>query len=747
MIKLVDIHKIYQDGNSGFLALKNINLDFNENEFVCILGKSGSGKTTLLNILGGLDQASTGHMVIDGVLTTKFTEVQWDQFRNYKIGFIFQNYSLIEHLTVIDNVMLSNALQGVGKKVSREKALEMLKKVNIERHAEKLPKQLSGGERQRVSIARALVNDPDIILADEPTGSLDKKTAKEILEIIKEISKEKLVIMVTHSKKIANEYANRVIELKDGEVILDTNPQTIEKVKIVKASKKFTAYRLKDKINHAIHNIRMKKWRTFLTALGLAIGVSGFILIDGLSNGVKINVDKQINAFNQAPDLVFNVRYDTLDDLGINFKDYLNQLKSDSNFKDVLINKNLYLDVYKINEEEQNRDNFRMKDSINYLYMDDEPSKYFGKLVEGGKWPTNNNEIVISGNYARSLYEIDNLKTIWEKLNGATIEVASEYYYDFPYFLYEDEEYKEICSSYIYKDEVTIPEQYDEARFGKFSDQIKKQKEIFHSIALEYDYDDQRIIICENYDAFKVALTNEFKSTKIYTIVGIIESTQSNVSVITEGEYLNTQSTSWQGYDHNNKKNYLYYNYYIYLNENVDDIFSIKVKYREVAEVFERLDNNLSIPIFDILIELIQFIISVIMFISLITAGIMLLMVLLISVIERSREIGILRSLGATRNDILSIFLVESGVIGFIAGVLGVILAIVTSIIGNILIRHFYKEELISAFNDTNINLIMIRLVPSIVSIFVCIFFASAFGFLPAIRASKKTPIDALKRI
>src|SRR5690554_134733 len=195
MIKLVGIHKIYQDLNTGFLALKDINLDFKDDNFVCVLGKSGSGKTTLLNIIGGLDTPSSGHMVIDGELTTKFTDAQWDYFRNYKIGFVFQSYSLIEHLSVLDNVKLAIKIQGIKEEEAKKRALDVLKQVGILDQAYKVPKTLSGGQRQRVAIARALINNPEIILADEPTGNLDKRTSEQIIKILKEISKEHLVIM------------------------------------------------------------------------------------------------------------------------------------------------------------------------------------------------------------------------------------------------------------------------------------------------------------------------------------------------------------------------------------------------------------------------------------------------------------------------------------------------------------------------------------------------------------------------
>lgn len=744
MIKLVNIHKFYEGGDTGFLALKDINLDFKDDKFVCILGKSGSGKTTLLNIIGGLDKASTGHMVINGALTTKFTETQWDYFRNNKIGFIFQNYSLIEHLSVLDNVMLSNKLQGIDVQESKEKALKMLEKVKILDQAKKIPKQLSGGQRQRVAIARALVNDPEIILADEPTGSLDKKTSREILDLLKEISENKLVIMVTHNKKIANKYANRIITLKDGYVYSDTKDETNEKVLIKKVENQSTKFKFIDKVKHAFKNIRMKKWRSFLTALGLAIGVAGFILIDGISNGVKLNVEKQINAFNNRPNLTFTVLNRTLEEKNLDFNGYIDKLLTDEDIKAVRYNKYLFLDTVKLENNELDRNKLsRQELTYKFTDLESEQLRYFGKLFDDGKWPINNNEIVISKSYATSLYDIDNIKTVWEKLKGAKIEVASAYYYVIPYELMIE---NNSCASYTFIDESTPPTGYNSELYGDYSQQISTQKDIFNKLIYDIS-DNSKVMFCQSYDPFKVYFSNEIKETKEYTIVGINDSPTINYSIITEEEYMSLQKNS--NYLNLYESEGLSQTFDIYLENNAkDDLFDIKLRYKDEAIINEVFDiSSVGLPAFNIVVEIIQFIISLIMLISVITAGIMLLMVLFISVIERSREIGILRSLGATKSDILSVFVVESGVLGFFAGLMGSILAIIISIGGNIFINSYYKIEIERMMNETNINIIAIRPLACVIAIIVCILFAMLFGLIPAIRASKKTPIEALKRV
>ena len=223
MLELKNVKKSFKTGDFVQQALKGINLNFGDKEFVAILGSSGSGKTTLLNIIGGLDHYDSGDLIIKGKSTKKFKEKDWDAYRNNSIGFIFQSYNLIGHISVLGNIELSMTLSGVSSKEKKKRAMEVLEKVGLKEHAHKKPNQLSGGQMQRVAIARALVNNPEIILADEPTGALDSTTSVQIMELIKDIAKDKLVIMVTHNPELAEKYATRIVEVKDGLVINDTN--------------------------------------------------------------------------------------------------------------------------------------------------------------------------------------------------------------------------------------------------------------------------------------------------------------------------------------------------------------------------------------------------------------------------------------------------------------------------------------------------------------------------------------------
>ena len=298
MLQLKDIKKDYVAGDTTVHALKGISIAFRESEFVSILGQSGCGKTTMLNIIGGLDRYTSGDLIIGGRSTKEFKDRDWDTYRNHKIGFVFQNYNLIPHQTVLANVELALTLSGVSKSERRQRAKEALEKVGLKDQLHKKPNQMSGGQMQRVAIARALVNNPDIILADEPTGALDSETSVQIMNILKDISKEKLIIMVTHNGDLAEEYSSRIIRLLDGKVIGDTSPYepsddelSAEIQSVPKKNKKvsmsfFTALSLSFK------NLLTKKGRTFLTAFAGSIGIIGIALILSLSNGFQEYINK-----------------------------------------------------------------------------------------------------------------------------------------------------------------------------------------------------------------------------------------------------------------------------------------------------------------------------------------------------------------------------------------------------------------------------------------------------------------------
>ena len=310
MLELNDIKKDYVSGSTTVSALKGINLRFRDCEFVSILGQSGCGKTTMLNIIGGLDKYTSGDLKINGVSTKNYKDRDWDFYRNNSIGFVFQSYNLIPHQTVLSNVELALTLSGVSKAERKKRAIEALEKVGLGEQIHKKPNQMSGGQMQRVAIARALVNNPDILLADEPTGALDTETSIQIMELLKEISKDRLIIMVTHNPELAKNYSTRIVKLLDGVITDDSDPYTLEDMeadirakeaakvktsekKIKKSGKKqktsmsfFTALSL------SFNNLMTKKTRTILTAFAGSIGIIGIAMILSISNGIQLYIDR-----------------------------------------------------------------------------------------------------------------------------------------------------------------------------------------------------------------------------------------------------------------------------------------------------------------------------------------------------------------------------------------------------------------------------------------------------------------------
>jgi putative ABC transport system permease protein len=306
MLNLKNITKKYVTGSFRQTALDDVSLSFRKTEFVSILGPSGSGKTTMLNIIGGLDRYDSGDLMINGKSTKGFKNEEWDSYRNHSVGFIFQNYNLINHMTVLSNVEVGMTLSGVSASERKQRALDVLERVGLKDHVGKKPNQLSGGQMQRVAIARALVNDPEIILADEPTGAIDTETSDQIMHLIQEISKDKLVIMVTHNEALAHEYSSRIVSLRDGKVISDTRPfddhrESDALLKLKKTSMAFT-----QALKLSFSNLRTKKFRTLITAFAGSIGIIGIALVLSLANGL----DSEINRLEMTTLAEFPVQID-----------------------------------------------------------------------------------------------------------------------------------------------------------------------------------------------------------------------------------------------------------------------------------------------------------------------------------------------------------------------------------------------------------------------------------------------------
>ena len=381
MLQLKNIVKTYEMGDTTQTALKGVSVSFRESEFVSILGQSGSGKTTLLNIIGGLDRYTDGDLIINGVSTKQYTDADWDTYRNHSIGFIFQSYNLIPHQSVLSNVEMALTLSGVSKKERKERAKEVLEKVGLSDHIHKRPNQMSGGQMQRVAIARALINNPDILLADEPTGALDSETSVQIMDLLKEIAKDKLVVMVTHNPELAEKYSTRIVNLLDGQIISDTNPfepaensanNNSEKVKKVSMSF-LTALSL------SFNNLRTKKARTILTAFAGSIGIIGIALILSLSTGMSSYIDEiQKDTMESYPITIGTESFDMFSLGGSNMGDAMEDMEKREERKKRTA---VYADYSSIKRSDAFTSSFKMNNLTDFKKYLDKPESEINKYL------------------------------------------------------------------------------------------------------------------------------------------------------------------------------------------------------------------------------------------------------------------------------------------------------------------------------------------------------------------------------
>ena len=408
MLQLKNVIKTYTTGDVTQNALNGVSVSFRENEFVSILGQSGSGKTTMLNIIGGLDRYTSGDLIINGVSTKEYKDADWDYYRNNSIGFVFQSYNLIPHQTVLANVEMALTLAGVSKKERKKRATDVLKKVGLGNHLNKKPNQMSGGQMQRVAIARALINNPEILLADEPTGALDSETSVQIMELLKEIAKDKLVIMVTHNPELAEKYSTRIVRLKDGNVIADTNPyDDKEKSTGQKKDKKKISMSFFTALSLSFNNLRTKKGRTILTSFAGSIGIIGIALILALSTGMNAYIESvQKETMTAYPITISSETIDVSGIMGAR-QDAVSSKKNESSSGD---NKDgIYVDYSDIESSKKISSSIVKNNLTSFKkYLDDENSeirKYLGENgivytynVKFGVFSYNANGELINGN-------------------------------------------------------------------------------------------------------------------------------------------------------------------------------------------------------------------------------------------------------------------------------------------------------------------------------------------------------------
>lgn len=763
MLELKNINKSYKTGNFIQHALKDVSINFRKNEFVAILGASGSGKTTLLNIIGGLDRYDSGDLIINNKSTKKFKSLDWDRYRNNCIGFIFQSYNLIPHISILDNVEMGMTLSGVNSKTRRRKAKEALKKVGLLEHIHKKPNQLSGGQMQRVAIARALVNDPDIILADEPTGALDTKTSIQIMELIKEIAKNKLVIMVTHNPDLAKEYATRIIEFQDGVKLSDSNPikDTEKDNKTLKIRK--TAMSFLTALKLSFNNIKTKKGRTLITAFASSIGIIGIGLILSLSNGFKIEVDKfEKNSLSQAPIII------STQAMSANSEDFeeLTSKKLDKypESKEVHVQKDIIKTMYHTNKITDNYISYLEKIDSKYLagvsyakgtnlivVNKDSNNKYnLVSTLNSGvqEWtllPTNPNndkngvidnmyDVIageINNNEPGLILQVDSKNQVYESvLEALGIENKETVTFD----EIMNKELKVILNNdyYIKSGNMFYPSQDLEKLYNnKNSITIKVQ-------AIIRGKEDQEMLTNGSGFAYTNALTQKvIEANKNSDIVKAQEKIDYNI--LTNSPFDETSTKEYMlGYlgsdvvpiaiylypqDFNSKEEIT--NYLDKYNE--DKKSDDKIEYTDMASMISSLSGGIMDAITVVLIAFSS--------ISLIVSSIMIAIITYISVLERTKEIGILRALGARKKDIKRVFNAETFIIGLTSGLLGIIIAYLLTIPTNHII-----EKLSGLAGVAKLNIIH-----AIILVIINVILTMIGGTIPARMASKKNPVEALR--
>lgn len=746
-----------KEKNFKQIALNDVTLAFRNNEFVSILGPSGSGKTTLLNIIGGLDKYTYGSLIIDGVCTRKYKDRDWNNYRSKKVGFIFQSYNLINHQTVLSNVLLSLNIAGKPKKESIKLAKKVLKDVGLENYIKKKPKELSGGQMQRVAIARALVTNPDIILCDEPTGALDSQTSIQIMELLKKISKEKLVIMVTHNVTLANKYSDRVIALNDGVITYDTSPYEVENYSLKKIKNKRKTMNKFTSLSLSFNNLLTKKSRTLLTSFAGSIGIIGIAFVLSLSNGTQKYINKiEKNTFSKYPisimesyidyqnmfdkekesckngsicsinDLTNNVVNDNKINSISKFSNILKQNYENINnyILDINYNYNMDLNIYKDNKMIENSSLYFKEFFNNNSPLLKEYTLIYGKL------PEKYNEIVIvtdeNGKLPLSLMktlfineDIDLSKTInisYEKIIDSKFKLVSET----SYYIYENDTWQ-----YIKNNRDKINDILDKSINLKITGILKLNKDAVISESGFIGYSKKLI----NY------LNDEVNSSNIKK--SILEN--KDINPLTNNLY-NENMTYEMLLDSIsiNDKNPIKIDIYPKDYKSKEKIESIIKKYNEENsndKVYYTDYLKVFLNSITSLIKMITYVLTAFIGVSLIVSSIMISIITYISVLERTKEIGILRSLGASKKDIKNIFKAETIIIGTISGFIGVG---VTLLLNKAIDKVIYNLMGIPHITYLQCNYIFYLI---LISIVLCLI----SGLVPAKIASKKDPVISLR--
>ncbi|MEK0088835.1 ATP-binding cassette domain-containing protein [Tetragenococcus halophilus] len=779
MLELRDIKKQYKVGNTVTKALDGVSVAFRQQEFVAILGESGSGKTTLLNVIGGLDQYDSGDMVINGKSTKDFKDKDWDAYRNNSIGFIFQSYNLIGHQGIIDNVELGMTLSGVSKKERRKKAEEALERVGLTEHMHKKPSQLSGGQMQRVAIARALANDPDILLCDEPTGALDSQTSVQIMNLIQEVAKDKLVVMVTHNADLANKYADRTISFADGQVTDDSNPH-VEGKKKEPFDLKHTKMTFLTALRLSFNNIRTKKGRTFLTAFASSIGIISIAIVLSLSTGFQKQIDQtQSETLAQFPVTISretteqdpenfeqersdegtfpedkevtakiseedrSQRTNKIDQDFIDYVDDINPALSNNIGYTRLANMNLLREVDDepevvkfsngAEDESQAESMMSMMAAQTGIgvssfpkQLDDSQGNFLEdnyRLLEGN-FPEDTNEVVlvVDENNETNINALNNLgfdledgdKISFDDVVGTTVKLA-----------YNDAFYEELPTGNF------IPNQdLDEVYDNEDNEELtisgvirNKESSTMDLLAPGIAYSDtlaQKVI--DNNKDSDIVQAQEDSDTNVMTNEDIDDTAKDNLlDALGASEIPYSVMIYPNNFD--DKEQIL--DYLDDYNEGKDE--DDQIVYSDLAGTMTDLTGGI--------MDAITYVLIAFAGISLITSMIMIGIITYTSVLERTKEIGVLKALGARKKDVTRVFDAETAILGVASGTLGVVLAYLATFPINSVLLNLTDLENVAQLDPMHaLILVIVSTVLTMIG-----------GHIPARMAAKKDAAIALR--
>ena len=773
MLTLKNIKKSYTTGDFTQVALDGVSVNFRKNEFVAILGPSGSGKTTCLNVIGGLDKYDSGDLIINGKSTKEFNDTDWDAYRNNSIGFIFQSYNLINHLDIISNVEMGMTLSGVSVSEKRAKALEALDRVGLKDHVHKRPNQLSGGQMQRVAIARALANDPDIILADEPTGALDTKTSVQIMELIKDIAKDKLVIMVTHNPELAHDYADRIIEFKDGNIVSDSNT-LLKGITDGSYSLKKTSMNFLTALKLSFTNIKTKKGRTFLTAFASSIGIIGIAVILSLSSGFNTKIEEvqsdtlaeypiTISQTSQEVDMeaiheemtsnaTGNIEDTDSDEVFLydqseNIKSHVNNFSDD--FMEYLknINKDICSSIgytriasmnliskidgkYKSATFSSVSGNSPMSSTTISSYpemIDNNGGSYIERNYDVlvGEYPTKDTDLVlvvdsknrVDENVIKSLgIDIDDVDSIdFDEIVGMKFKLVdnNDYYEKTSFGIYMPT--SDLKKAYNSDDSITltikaIVRENPDSGVGMLANGIAysdKLTELVVDRALNSD-----IVKAQEEVDYNVMTKEEIDKETKSSLISYLGGDATPYAIMIYPKNFDAKDQVVEYLDAYNDK----------VDSEDDEII-----YTDLAQTMSDMTGGIMDGITIVLIAFAS--------ISLVVSLIMVGIITYISVLERTKEIGILRALGARKKDITRVFNAETFIIGSCSGILGIVIAWALTFPINNILYSMTDLENIAKLNPTHaISLLIISVVLTMIG-----------GWIPAKFAAKKDPVESLR--